>query len=177
MFVLQMCSVMERVWWSFSVERTWSTHCADWIGLSSVHIKARLPTSVSMRRGALPTGIGRVLAPDPGVTIHLPTITEDLPRQDTSHLHAMLCRAIAHPPGGTLHSTIAHRHVITGKKASHLQRNWGKIFCNSTFYFYFFNPRPPHRIRHNFQLQTFHGHDHLNTLLPSTALKSFFFVL
>lgn len=120
MFVLQMCSVMERVWWSFSVERTWSTHCADWIGLSSVHIKARLPTSVSTRRGALPTGIGRVLAPDPGVAIHLPTITEDLPRHATSHLHAMLCRAIAHPPGGTLHSTIAHRHVITGKKASHL---------------------------------------------------------
>lgn len=119
-FVLQMCSVMERAWWNFSVEKTWSTPYADLIVRSSAHIKARLPTSASSRRGVPPTGVGRVPAPDPEDAIHLPTITEDHPLHVTSHLHAMLCRAIAHPPGDTLHKTIAHRRVITGRKVQHL---------------------------------------------------------
>lgn len=73
-----------------------------------------------MRKGALPTGVGRALAPDPGADIRHPTITEDRPLHATSHLHATLCHAIVHPPGGTLHSTIAHRRVIIGRKAHHL---------------------------------------------------------
>lgn len=73
-----------------------------------------------MRREALPAGVGHVPAPDPGVAIHLPTITEDLPLRATSRLHAMLCRAIVHPLGGIRHSTIAHHHVIIGRKAHHV---------------------------------------------------------
>lgn len=139
MFVLQTCSEMEKVWWNSSVERTWSTRYADWIEPSSVHIKVRLHTSASMRREALPAGVGHVPAPDPEVAIHLPTITEDPPLRAISRLHATLCRAIVHPPGGTPHSTIAHHHVIIGRKAHHLQRNWGKCFLILPAFF--FKPR------------------------------------
>lgn len=95
-------------------------HCVDWIELSSVHIKVRLLTSVSLRRGALPTGVGHVPAPDLEAAIHHPTVTEDLPLHATNHLLALLCHAIVHPPGGTLHSTTAHLRVIIGRKAHHL---------------------------------------------------------
>lgn len=86
-----------------------------------------------MRRGALPTGVDHVPAPDPEVAIHLPT--EDLPLHATSHLHAMLCRAIVRPQGGTRRSTIAHRHVITDRKVLSFVEELRKRFCNSTFYF------------------------------------------
>lgn len=72
-----------------------------------------------MRRGAPLTGVGHAPAPDPEVATHLP-IAEDPPLHATSHLHGMLCRAIVHPPGGTLPSTIAHLRVTTGRKACHL---------------------------------------------------------
>lgn len=72
-----------------------------------------------MRKEALLAGAGHVLAPDPEVAIHLPIIIEDLLLHATSRLHAMLCRAIVHPPGGILHSTIAHLHVIIDRKAHH----------------------------------------------------------
>lgn len=116
-------------------------HYADWIGPSSGLIKVRLRTSASLRRGAPRTGTGRVPAPDlapdlaldlapdpdPEVAFHLPLITEDLLLHATSRLHAILCHAIVHPPGGTHHKTRAHRHVITGRKACQLSRNWGNF--------------------------------------------------
>lgn len=75
---------------------------------------------MSTRRGALPTGVGRVPAPGPEAATHLPIITEDLPLHATSPPHATLCRAIVHLPGGTHHNTIAHRHAIIDRKARHL---------------------------------------------------------
>ncbi len=78
--------------------------------------RGRLPTSASMRIEVLLPGVDHVPAPDPEVAIHLPIITEDLPLHATSHLHAMLCHGIVHHPGGTPHRTIAHPHVIIGRK-------------------------------------------------------------
>ncbi|TNN81266.1 Serine/arginine-rich splicing factor 9 [Liparis tanakae] len=46
--------------------------------------------------------------------------SQDLPLLATSPLHAILCHAIVHPLGGTHRKTIAHRHVITGRKACQL---------------------------------------------------------
>lgn len=71
-----------------------------------------------LRRGALPTGVALDPAPDPEVAFHLPT--EDLHHHVTSHPRVMLCPAIVHPRGGTLHNTIAPHHVITDRKAHKL---------------------------------------------------------
>lgn len=150
---------------------------ADWIGPSFVHTKARLLTSVSTRTGALPlpTSVGHVPAPGPEVAIHLP-ITEDLPLLATSRLHATPCRVIAHPRGGILHSTIAHHHVIIGRKAHLLLRNWGKCFVVLLLIFFSFLPQSYSFDTPLLLLATYIPQSgSLNTMLLPTALKSLYF--
>lgn len=93
-----------------------------------------------MRRGVLLTGVAPALAPDPEAGIHLLIITEDLLFHTTSRLHAMLCRAIVHPPGGILHSTIALHRVIIGRKGGHLEE-LGKCFVILLFVLFYFLPQ------------------------------------
>lgn len=97
--------------------------------------RVRRPTSVSMRTEVLPTGV----APDPALGPEAATrllITGALPPCATSRPHAMLCPAIARPPGGTPHHTV-HHPAITDKKVHHQPR---KGFLN-IFFSPFFTPK------------------------------------
>lgn len=94
-----------------------------------------------MKRGALLTGVDHAPgpAPAPEAGIHLPIITEDLLLRTTSHLHAMLCHAIVHPPGGILHN-IALLRVTIGRKGGHLEE-LGKYFVILLFILFYFLPQ------------------------------------
>lgn len=101
--------------------------------------RERPPTSVSSRRGALPTGGAHVPAPDPGAVIHPPTTTEDLPLLllATSLLHAIPCHAIV-LPGGT-HCSTARPHAIIDRKEG--KRGFVIIHVLFSQWFFFFKSR------------------------------------
>lgn len=139
-----MCREMGRALWSFSAERIWSTRCADWIGLSSAPIRARLLSSVSLRSEALPTIAGRVPAPGPEAATLLHT--EHLLLRATRLLHVIPCPAIVLPPGDTpVPLSTAHRHVIIDRKARLSSRILRKCFTVLLFdfCFHFLKPNSP----------------------------------
>lgn len=81
--------------------------------------RVRPPTSVSSKRGALPTGAARGPALDPGGAIHPPTTAGGLlPLASSPHL-GMRCRGIARPLGGTSRN-IAPRRVTTDRQVTNL---------------------------------------------------------
>lgn len=81
--------------------------------------RVRPPTSVSSRRGALPTGAARGPALDPGGAIHPPTTAGGLHPLASSLHPAMLCHGIARPLVGTSRN-IAPRRVTTGRQVTDL---------------------------------------------------------
>lgn len=81
--------------------------------------RVRPPTSECLKRGALPTGVARDPALDPGGAIHPPTTAVGLHPLASSLRPAMPCRGIARPRGGTSRS-IARLHVTTGRQVTDL---------------------------------------------------------
>lgn len=81
--------------------------------------RVRPPTSVCLRRGALPTGAARGPALDPGGAIHPPTTAGGLHPLASSLHPAMLCHGIARPLVGTSRN-IAPRRVTTGRQVTDL---------------------------------------------------------
>lgn len=168
------CSATARGLLNSFAGRTWSTLCAGWMGQSSVRIKARPHTSEFMKRGALRAGVAHAPVPDPGGAIHLPTRTEALLPRAISQHHAILCLAIAHPPGD-LRSTIVHHLATIARAACHSYISRGDVLFKKIFFFLlFFNPRLPHWTRLlSFIACNLHSMESPNSPPASSALTLF----